>query len=92
MVDFEWDPEKEGENVRNHGVGFREAQSVFADPLSLTIPDPDHSIDEERFLILGTSAASRLIVVCHTERGDRIRIINAREATRHERNQYESGK
>jgi uncharacterized protein len=91
MVDFEWDPEKERENLKNHVVAFREAQSTFSDPLSLAIPDPDHSLDEERFLLMGMSAAGRLIVACHTERGDRIRIINARGAIRHERTQYESG-
>ena len=64
---------------------------MFGDPLSLTIPDPDHSEGEERMLILGASAADRLIVVCYTERGGRIRIINAREATRHEQRNYESG-
>mgnify|MGYP003344653012 CR=1 FL=1 len=90
-MDFEWDPEKELENIRKHGVSFQEAQSVFADPLSITIPDPEHSDGESRFLILGTSGGNRLVVACHTERGDRIRIINAREATRRERTDYESG-
>lgn len=90
-MDFEWDPEKETENVRKHGVSFHEAQSVFGDPLSLTVRDPEHSIDEERFIILGISGAARLVVVCHTDRSGRIRLISAREATRQEQNDYESG-
>ena len=67
-MEFEWDPEKETENIRNHGVSFHEAQSVFGDPLSITVPDPEHSIDEERFIILGTSSAARLVVVPHREK------------------------
>lgn len=90
-MDFEWDPEKEAENLRKHSVSFHEAQSVFGDPLSLTVPDPDHSIDEERFITLGMSGATRLVVVCHSELSGRIRLISAREATRHEQNDYESG-
>ena len=89
-MDFEWDPEKEAANLRKNGVSFTEAQSVFADPLSLTIPDQEHSEDEARFIIIGVSGARRLVVVCHTERGDRIRIISAREATRREQSDYES--
>ena len=88
---FEWDPIKEIENVRKHGVSFHEAQSVFADPLSITVQDIEHSEGEERFVILGATGASRLVVVCHTDRSDRIRIISAREATRREQTDYESG-
>lgn len=77
VLDFEWDPEKEAENLGKHGVSFHEVQSVFSDSLSLTIKDPEHSVGEERYLLLGVSFSNRLIVVCHTERGDTIRIINA---------------
>jgi len=90
-LEFEWDREKAAENVRKHGVGFEEAVSVFRDPLSLTIPDPDHSIGEERLLILGMSIKARLVVVSHVERGDRIRLINARRADSRERRDYEEG-
>ena len=88
---FTWDPRKAASNLRKHGVSFEEAASAFADPLSLTVPDPDHSDDEERFLLVGLSDQSRLLVVAHVERGDEIRIINARLATRRERRQYEEG-
>ncbi len=89
-MEFEWDPEKAEENLRNHGVAFTEAQTVFGDPLEVTIPDPDHSDGEFRFLSLGRSEADRLLVVSYTERGSRIRIISAREATPKERRDYES--
>jgi uncharacterized protein len=91
MLEFEWDPEKEVENSKKHGVTFHEAQSAFADDLSLTIPDPDHSEGEVRLLLLGASSAGRLLVVSHTERSDRIRIISARRANRTETRAYESG-
>jgi uncharacterized DUF497 family protein len=71
------------------GVSFTEAATVFSDTLSLTIPDPLHSIEEERFIIIGESADGDLLVVVHTYRPDSIRIISAREATRHERQNYE---
>lgn len=90
-MEFEWDPEKEAANFRKHGVSFHEAQSVFGDPFSLTIKDPEHSEGEARFLILGASTKQRLVVACHTDRSGRIRIISAREATRRERTDYESG-
>jgi uncharacterized DUF497 family protein len=86
---FEWSPTKAASNRRKHGVTFREALSVFGDPLSRTIPDPDHSEDEERFIALGVSSLQRLLVVVHTERRDRIRIISARRATRNEREIYQ---
>ncbi len=73
-----------------HGVGFVEASTVFADPLELTIQDPDHSSDEDRFLNLGISSNGRLLVVSFTERSQRIRLISARPATPGERRQYES--
>ena len=87
---FEWDAEKFDQNLRKHGIGFEEAASVFSDPLSLTIPDPDHSAEEERWVLLGISDAARLLVVVHAEGGDTIRLISARLATRVERNRYEA--
>ena len=93
MIEFEWDPLKARTNVRKHGVSFAEAVSIFSDHLSFTIPDTGHSEDaaERRLLTLGESVARRLIVVSHTERDDRIRIISARRASRREIRQYESG-
>ena len=90
-LDFEWDPEKAAANLAKHDVAFEEASTVFGDPLSLTVPDPRHSQDETRFAILGMSALGRLLAVYHAERAARIRIISAREATRRERADYESG-
>ncbi|MGH9784102.1 MAG: BrnT family toxin [Terriglobia bacterium] len=87
---FNWDPSKAQENLLNHGISFEEATTVFGDPLAGTIPDPDHSEGEARFLTIGLTANGRLIVVSHTEEGDTIRLISAREATSHERKQYES--
>ena len=89
-MEFEWDPEKAAANLKSHGVEFSEAMTVFGDPLELTIPDPDRSEGELRFLSMGLSTAGRLLVVAYTERERRTRIINAREATRKERKQYES--
>lgn len=87
---FEWDAAKAAANLRKHGVGFEEAATTFADPLSLTIPDPDHSQPgEHRLVLLGRSLAGRLLVVVHVERGDSIRLISARAATRKERKSYE---
>ena len=87
---FTWDPAKAAANRRRHGIDFAEAATVFADPLSLTIPDPDHSVSEDRFLLLGRSEQDRLLVVVHVERTtDEIRIISARPATRSERHAYE---
>ena len=80
---FTWDAKKAAANLRKHGVGFAEAAT--ADPLSITIPDPDHSVGEARFVLIGQSDRRRLVVVAHVERGDLIRIISARPATRHER-------
>ena len=88
-IDFEWDRRKDATNRRKHGVGFAEASSVFGDPLSITIPDPDYSGVEERFVIVGQSSTRRLLVVVHTMRVERIRLISARLATRHERRAYE---
>lgn len=86
---FEWDQAKASVNLRKHGVSFEEAATAFADELSLTIPDPDHSQVEERFILLGTSYRGKMLVVVHTERGDSIRVISARPASRRERQQYE---
>lgn len=86
---FEWDPRKAASNVAKHGVTFPEALTAFADPLSLTIPDPLHSRAETRFLLVGRTHRDRLVVVAHTERGDTIRLISARLATRRERATYE---
>ncbi|PYV36453.1 MAG: hypothetical protein DMG06_30735 [Acidobacteria bacterium] len=89
---FEWDGSKAAANLKKHGVSFEEATTVFSDPLSLTISDPDHSASEARFLDLGMSHQSRFLVVSYTERGDDIRIISARLANRHERKTYETKK
>lgn len=86
---FEWDPAKAELNFKKHGVSFEEAQSVFSDSLSLTVPDPRHSADENRFVITGYSILNRQLVVVHVDRGDRIRIISARLATPSERRRYE---
>lgn len=86
---FEWDPKKAETNLRKHGVSFEEATTVFADPFSMNMPDPDHSLAEERFVLLGLSSAKRLLVVAYAERGVRTRLISARETTRRERRQYE---
>jgi uncharacterized DUF497 family protein len=88
-IAFEWDPRKESANRRKHGVAFEEATTVFDDLLSVTIPDPDHAIDEDRFVIIGVSDQRNLLVVVHTIRGERIRLISARPAIKHERRKYE---
>jgi len=88
---FEWDARKAQANLRKHGVSFAEAATAFEDPLSLTIPDPDHSAVEERFVLIGQSRHQHLVVVAHVERDATIRIISARPATRRERTSYEEG-
>ena len=87
----EWDPVKARANLRKHRVRFEEASTVFADPMSITIRDPDHSVGEWRFLDIGLSHSGRLLVVSYTERGSRIRLISARSASRTERKGYEEG-
>ena len=87
---FGWDRLKDEANRRKHGVSFMEAVSAFADPLSVTIGDPDHSEGEERFILLGQSSQGRLLVVTHTDRDEHTRIISAREASRQERKEYEN--
>ena len=89
---FEWNPEKAKSNLSKHGVSFEEARSVFFDPASITVPDPDHSTVELRFIINGYSVRQRHLVVVHTDRDDRIRIISARLANRRERKKYEQEK
>lgn len=91
LVQFEWDPEKAQLNLAKHGVSFDEAATVFGDPLAITIDDPDHSQEEQRLLTTGLSKGRRLIIVSHTDRNGRLRIISARIATSGERNQYERG-
>ena len=78
---FEWDPKKESANARKHGIDFREATTVFGDPLSITIPDPDHSNAECRYIVTGRSDKQRMLIVVHT--------ISARTATKQERRCYE---
>jgi hypothetical protein len=90
-LSFEWDEGKASGNLAKHGVSFSEASTVFADPLSRTIPDPLHSHDEGRFIIVGESSAGHTLVVVHTHRGGAIRIISARKAISRERKEYERG-
>jgi len=90
-MEYEWDPEKAEANKRKHGVSFHEAATVFGDPLAITFSDPDHSIDEYRYLTFALSKFDRLLVVSHSDRGDKVRIISARIMTRHERRIYEEG-
>jgi uncharacterized protein len=91
-VRFEWDPKKAAQNLQKHGVSFEDAAAVFGDPLAGTIPDPAHSTGEARFVTMGMTPAQRLIVIVHTDRDDRIRIISARSATRAEKKRHEEGK
>lgn len=86
---IEWDPRKASSNLRKHGIAFTEAATVFADPLSLTIEDPEHSLGENRFIIIGQSHRGRTVIVSHMEQGDTIRIISARMAAKREKRAYE---
>jgi uncharacterized DUF497 family protein len=86
---FEWDPRKAALNLRRHGVSFQEAATVFNDPLGVPFFDPQHSDNEDRFILIGASDRGTLMMVAHTERGGRIRISSARLVTREERVQYE---
>ena len=89
-LSFEWDEAKSASNIKKHGVSFDEAKSVFTDQFTRLISDPDHSEIEDRFILLGTSIHSRLLVVCHCIRSnDSIRIISARKADKQEREIYE---
>jgi hypothetical protein len=88
-LNFEWDEDKAKANLRKHGVGFDEATTIFSDPFSITIPDPKHSTDEQRWIDIGSSDKGRILVVAYTERGANIRIISCRRATPRERRDYE---
>jgi uncharacterized DUF497 family protein len=90
-MEFEWDSRKATENIQKHGVAFQEAATVFGDPLAITFDDPDHSLSEDRPITFGLSLQKRLIVVSHTEREGRTRIISARLMNRKERKIYEEG-
>ncbi len=89
-MEFEWDPKKAAHNLHKHGIDFSEAGTVFDDSLSVTYRDPDHSINEERYIIIGLSSQNRLLIVAHTDRNEVTRIISARETTGRERKLYES--
>ena len=89
MQGFEWDPQKAARNLAKHGVSFEEAATVFGDPLGGIVSDPRHSAEEERYVLLGLSRERRLVAVMFTERGEGVRLISARRATRRERNAYE---
>jgi len=89
---FEWDPQKATTNVRKHGVTFDEAATAFGDPFGLIVDDPRHSAAERRSVLLGFSQSNRLLAVMFTERGDRLRLISARAATRRERRHYEEAR
>lgn len=90
-MEFEWNLEKAVINQRKHNISFPEATTVFNDPLSMTFPDPDHSIGENRYVIIGISELGQLLVVAHTDRDNRTRIISARKANRQEKRFYEEG-
>jgi uncharacterized DUF497 family protein len=88
-VIYEWDPKKAKANIRQHGVSFEEAATVFLDPIALTYPDPDHSDEEPREITIGRSTRHRVLFLSHTRRGERTRLISGRKATKRERKQYE---
>jgi len=88
-LSFEWDEDKAKANLKKHKVGFDEAATVFTEPYSITIHDPDHSADEQRYIDIGTSDKGRVLVVVYTERGSHIRIVSCRKATSSERKLYE---
>jgi uncharacterized DUF497 family protein len=90
-MQFEWNDNKAAKNLSKHRVSFEEAKTVFDDPLYVDFYDPDHSQEEERYLIVGKSTRGRLLIVSYTEREDAIRLISAREVTRFERKAYEHG-
>jgi uncharacterized DUF497 family protein len=90
-MEFEWDPDKAAANEKKHGVTFLEAATIFGDALAITFADPDHSVNEQRYLTFGLSRFGRLLIVSHTDREGRIRIISARVMTRPEVKIYEEG-
>lgn len=89
---FEWDKDKAAANLAKHGASFEEAATVFDDPLSDTFDDPDHSAEEQRFVIIGLSENGRMLIVAHTDNGEVVRLISAREPTRGEREFYEASR
>lgn len=91
MIRIEWSKRKNRLNTVNHRVDFSEAQTIFDDPLHVTVGDPDHSFDESRYITIGRSAENRLLIIAHTFENDKIRIITARKPTRSERKNYEEG-
>ena len=90
-MNFEWDEAKAAVNLKKHGVSFEDARTVFDDPLYVDFYDPDHSFDEQRYLIIGESRDRLLLIVSYTETGDIVRLISAREVTPSERKTYEEG-
>ena len=91
FMEFEWDKDKAKANLSKHGVSFDEAKTVFDDPFYVDFYDPDHSEDEDRYIIVGLSQQSRLLIVSYAERKGKLRLISAREATPTEKNAYEEG-
>ena len=90
---YQWDPKKAAANLNKHKVSFEEATSVFTDPFAMTFDDPDHSLDEKRFITIGTSSKERVLVLAHADRGeDHVRIINARPATPTEAHAYQESR
>jgi uncharacterized DUF497 family protein len=89
---FEWDEQKADSNLKKHGVSFSEAATVLSDAISVTYYDPDHSANEHRFITIGMSRSGKILMVAHTDRADKVRIISARKTTRRERKYYEEGK
>jgi uncharacterized protein len=90
-VTFEWARHKAASNIKKHRVAFEDAAMVFIDPLAMTFPDPDHGVEEGREITIGSTMGAQVLFVSHCQRGERIRIISARLATRSEREQYEEG-
>jgi len=88
-MNFEWDPRKAASNLRKHAISFGEAVTIFNDEMSITVSDPNHSKEEDRYITVGWSNRARLVMVSHTDRNNRIRIISARELTQAERKAYE---
>jgi len=91
VIKVVWSERKNRQNIRKHKVDFVEAGTIFADPLQISVSDPDHSFDESRFITIGMSERNRLLIVAHTFRDDKIRIITARKPNRRERKDYEEG-
>jgi hypothetical protein len=89
MLSFEWDPDKARKNIENHKVSFDEASTTFKDTKSITIYDPLHSLDEDRFIIIGISCKNRLLITVHTDISNKIRLISSRKAKKDERKHYE---